>query len=213
MGGFIDPSLEAVAALKPDLILTVPNGQNKAVSERLADMGHAVLVLSDYDLDQVFAAIAAVGEALGVSVRARELLATMRRDADAVRAAVQGRPRPTVLFLYGHRPLVAAGPGSYADALIDIAGGVNAAGRGFARYPTLSPEILIALAPEVIIDAYPAGMGAAPSELELEGLQTVPAVEKQRVYRLGDNATLRPGPRLGADARLLMKLLHPDLSR
>jgi iron complex transport system substrate-binding protein len=209
IGGFLDPSLEAVASLHPDLVVTVPNGQARAVTERLAELGIAVLLLYDYTLDDVERGIAAVADALQVPTAGQALLARMRSEVAAVQAAVIGQPRPSVLFLYGHRPLVAAGPGSYADALIAIAGGVNAARRGNARYPTLSLETLIGLAPEVIIDAYPAGMGAAPEPMELDRMSSVPAVQSGRVHSLSDNAALRPGPRVGADARLLAALLHP----
>ncbi|MFH1811972.1 MAG: helical backbone metal receptor [Pseudomonadota bacterium] len=209
IGGFLDPSLEAVAALKPDLIITVPNGQARSVTERLAEIGHPVLLLYDYTLADVEQGILAVARALDLEAAGVALIDTMRRDVAAVRARVAGSERPRVLFLYGHKPLVAAGPGSYADALIEIAGGVNAAGRGMARYPTLSLETLIGLKPEVIIDAFPAGMGAAPESTEMENLSSVPAVAHGRVYALRDNASLRPGPRVGADARLLAALLHP----
>lgn len=212
IGGFLDPSLEAIAGLKPDLVVTVPNGSNRQVVERLSDLGIPVLLVYDYDLADLDRAIPAIGDAIGQRDQAQALLQHMHADSAAVRAAVAGQDRPTVLFLYGRQPMVAAGPGSYADALIEIAGGRNALGSAFPRYATISLENVVVLAPDVVIDAYTAGHGAAPTPLDLERLANLPAVKQRQVYHLTDNAALRPGPRVGTDARIVAALLHPGLA-
>jgi len=211
IGGFLDPSLEAIAALKPDLIVAVPNGQNRPVIERLVEMGYPALIVFAYELKDVDAALAATARVLGLEPAARALSSQLTADIAAVRTAVRDRPRPRVLFLYGHRPLVAAGAHSYADALLEIAGGVNVAASGITRYPTLSVETVIGYAPDVILDAYSAGMGGSAQPSVLERFDTIPAVKEGRVHRLADNAALRPGPRAGQDARLIARLLHPDI--
>lgn len=212
IGGFLDPSLEAIAGLKPDLVVTVPNGSNRPVVERLADLGVAVLLVYDYELIDLDSAIPAIGDAIGRSDQARALLQRMHGESAAVRAAVAGQDRPSVLFLYGRQPMVAAGPGSYADALIEIAGGRNVLGAKFPRYATISLESVVGMAPDVVIDAYTAGHGAAPTPLDLERLTELPAVKQRRLYHLTDNAALRPGPRVGQDARIVAALLHPGLA-
>ncbi|MBN2360577.1 MAG: ABC transporter substrate-binding protein [Deltaproteobacteria bacterium] len=211
IGGFLDPSLEAIAGLRPDLIIAVPNGSNRPLVERLADLGLSLLLVYDYELADLDRAIPAIGAAIGRSDAAAALLERMHGDAAAIRAAVAGRDRPRVLFLYGRKPLVAAGPGSYADALIEIAGGRNALGAAYPRYATIPLETVAALAPDVVIDAYAAGHGAASEPLDLGRLADLPAVRNHRVYALSDNAALRPGPRVGADARIVAALLHPGI--
>jgi iron complex transport system substrate-binding protein len=164
-----------------------------------------------YELDDVNAAMGAIARALGYEERARALTRQLDAEIAAVRAAVSGLPQPRVLFLYGHRPLVAAGAGCYADALLEIAGGVNVAAKGSTRYPTLSVETVIGYAPDVILDAYSAGMGGEQQDSALQRFDAIPAVRAGRVHQLSDNAALRPGPRAGQDARLIARLLHPDI--
>lgn len=207
IGGFWDLSLEAVVGLHPDLVICVPNAQNQTVTSRLSDMGLSIYMTYGYDLQDVKTSISAIGDVLEVPQRARELNAQLTAELDLVRQQVRGLAKPKVLFLYGRRPLVAAGPGSYANALIEIAGGVNVAAVGNIRYPTLSVETVIGYAPDVIIDAYQAGHGAA-EELDLKRIQVIPAVKNNRVYPLSHNAALRPGPRAPQDARLLAERFH-----
>ena len=72
-------------------------------------------------------------------------------------------------------------------------------------------ETVIGYAPDVILDAYSAGMGGDQQDSALQRFDTIPAVREGRVHQLSDNASLRPGPRAGQDARLIARLLHPDI--
>lgn len=213
IGGFLDPSAEAIAALRPDLVIAVPNGQNRGAIDQLCALKIPVLITYNRGVAEVEAGIRALGQDLAVADKATALLGKMRAELDWVRQQVAGKKPATVVFLYGHQPLVAAGAGTYAQSLIELAGGENIAARGASHYPRLSYESLLNLAPEHIIDAYPGGMAGGLDEggLDLEALASVPAVRLGQVHRLHNASALRPGPRASEDAALIARLLHPEI--
>jgi iron complex transport system substrate-binding protein len=118
------------------------------------------------------------------------------------------------LLVYGHKPIVAAGKGSFGDALLVLAGGENVAGGSMVPYPTLPVEEIIRLAPEVIIDASASGSGAelGPDEVqEVWGKwEVLPAVKHHRTHIFNSSEWFRAGPRIGEGLLKLAKILHPN---
>jgi ABC-type Fe3+-hydroxamate transport system substrate-binding protein len=113
-----------------------------------------------------------------------------------------------VLLVVGHRPLVVAGAGTLQDSLLTIAGGTNVAADAGQAWPQISPELVVARAPEVIVDL---AMGTEAGGRDLfAALATVPAVRDGRVVRLGGDALLRAGPRVVEAAQALARAIHPE---
>lgn len=216
VGGFIDPSLEAILALEPELVVCVPNSGGRNRMETLSRMGVPVLVLPSYRLEDIFQAIERLGEIFERKARARELVQDMRGRIDTVRERVRNASRPRVLLVYGHRPLVAAGRGSFADSLLEIAGGRNVLAESKARYPTVPMEEVIRLAPEVVIDASASGSGAEMTQAEVNQTwsrwKVLPAVKAGRVHIFDSALWFRPGPRVVQGLEKLAGILHPGLA-
>ncbi len=214
VGGFLDPNLEAIMGLKPDLVLCVPNSGNKAKIITLSRLKVPVLVLPAYGLNDVYSAITTLGGVLDRKERAREIVDDMRRRARAVAARAAGRERPRVLLVYGHRPMVAAGPGSFADELLRLAGAENVLAASKVRYPSLPMEMVLKLAPDVIIDASSSGSGAVMSLEEVRARwqrwKVIPAVRNRRIHLFDSALWFRPGPRLVEGLERLERILHPD---
>jgi len=210
VGGFTDPSLEAILALRPDLVLCVPNAGNRQTMETVGRLGVPVLVLPAETLEDVFLAISTLGNALDRRPAAAALAADMRRRVAAVQARVRGRTRPAVLLVYGHRPLIGAGAQTFADALIELAGGRNVLAGSAIRYPSLPMEEVLRLAPEVILDA---SMSAPASDAALAGwarFSVLPAVRDRRIHVVDSALWFRPGPRIVLGLEEMARLLHPD---
>ena len=125
------------------------------------------------------------------------------------RAAVASRPRVRVLAVFGEHPLSVAGPGSWVDEILAMAGGDNVVRAG-GRYPNISVEQVIALAPEVILDMTWHDGDASGLADSLARHTTVPAVRNGRVLRAADPMLLRPGPRLGQAVVRIARMLHPE---
>lgn len=214
VGGFVDPSVEAVLGLAPDLVVCVPNPGGRNRMEVLDRLGIAVLVLPARSLEDIYAAVHTLGEVFDCGNKASELVAGMQARIRHVRTRVGGLPRPRVLLVYGHKPVIAAGPDTFADDLLRLAGGRNVlTGKG-VRYPTVPMEQVIRLAPAVIVDASASGKGAEMTPAEVQQVwrrwKVVPAVRGERVHVFDSAIWFRPGPRVVEGIERLAAILHPE---
>jgi iron complex transport system substrate-binding protein len=208
MGGYLAPSVEAVLAVQPDLVLVVPSPGNREAVRTLERAGVRVLVTGDRTLDDLWAAIASIAEALGVPRRGAKMVRRVRDQLDAVRTRVDAFPPARVLLVVGHRPLIVAGGGTLQDELLRVAGGINVAADAGAAFPQVPRELVVARAPEVILDA---AMGTEAGGRDLfADLRSVPAVRDGRIVSLPPDALFRAGPRVGAAAAQLAAALHPE---
>ncbi len=214
VGGFINPSLERVVALSPDLVLATADGNRAADVERLTSLGVTVHVIDTRRLDDVLRAIGEIARLAGRDREAGRIVASLAKRRRAV-SNRRGRGRPSVLLLVGVHPLVGVGPGTFLDDLLSEAGGRNALAASPVRYPLLSPEGLLAAAPEVIVvNAMEAG-DAADLAQSIPGWSDLGAVRSGRVHLLGDDTLLRPGPRIVDGLERLAAILAspPEASR
>lgn len=211
IGGVLDPSFEAILALKPTLVVGIEGPAAGPLLTRLEELGVSGVAVSMYDLEQTYAAMRVIGEAVGRAEEAARLTADLGVALDAVEARLRGAKRPRVMLVYGHKPLVVAGPGSFGHQLIEMAGGNNVAADAPMAYPRYGFEEVVRHAPDVILDAY---MGAdAPDEATAlafwQPYAVTPAVKHGRVYHAARPELLQPGPRLGEGLAWLARTLHP----
>jgi iron complex transport system substrate-binding protein len=208
VGGFLDPSVEGILALRPSLVLAAPGPGNRAPLERLAGLGVPVLVLPASRLEDVYATLEVLGPALGAGPRARRLATELRARLAALEARARAAPPVRVAVVYGYQPLVLGGPESLAGALLALLGARNVV-EGAVEYPQVSPEVLRVAAPEVILDG--AAAHGLPGSAPWAGWAAVPAVRDRRVVPLPEAGLLVPGPRLVDGAQALAAALHPAL--
>lgn len=198
IGGFVDVSVEAVAALHPDLVVAMATQGGRATVETLGRLGLTVLVLPCESLADVWAALDTLGRTLGNREAAAREAKRLHTALDAT--SVSDGPRTVVVV--GHKPLVVAGPGTFLQALVTLAGGRNAVAAGPA-YPTVDLEALMRLDPDVVIDVSgDAGHGF------WERFPALRAVRDRRVVRVSSPAVVRPGPRLDEGLRQLRAAMH-----
>jgi iron complex transport system substrate-binding protein len=209
---------EAVAALRPDLVLATDqvNAPRDAVT-LTGVLGAPTYFFSFSSLADVFDAVETTGRLLGTPQQATRAADSLRRAAARLRrrtarAIQSGRAeRPLVLFLIGDETLFTFSEGSYVHELIRIAGGRSAT----ADLPTnapLSEEFVLEAQPDVIVGAF--GTDYDPARLRRlhpawQGI--VPALRNGRVYSVTSPLFLRPGPRLVEGAQQLARRLHPSL--
>jgi cobalamin transport system substrate-binding protein len=190
VGGFLDPSPEAVLGLGPDLVLWLTDGGAYPPVRRIAGLGVPVLAIPVVSVADVLAASRVVGSALGDAPAGERLARSLEASIEAARRRAAGGPRVRVLFVVGRDPLVVAGPGSYPDELLRIAGGENVV-KDTRPWPVYPLERAVADDPALVID----GAVLEPKE-GLARLGAIPAVRRGAVHRLASDGALRPGPRL-----------------
>jgi iron complex transport system substrate-binding protein len=204
VGGFLDPNPEAVIALRPDLVLWMTDGGAYPAVRRIASLGVPVRALPIVSIPDLLAASREIGAALGARAAGDRLAQDLEARIQSVRARA-AKVRPVrVLFVVGRDPLVVAGPGSYPDEVLRIAGAENVVktGRPWPIYPL---ERAVADDPDVVID----GAVLEPPE-GLARLRAIPAVRAGRVRRMSNDGALRPGPRLADALDEIFRALHAE---
>jgi iron complex transport system substrate-binding protein len=202
VGGFTDPSVEAVLALKPQLVLVQPSPGNRRAVETLAELGTPVLAVPLTSIADVRTALLEIGRVLGRGAEAEKQVREIDRVRAEVRARASKQKPPRVLFVYGFDPLVVAGPGSFAHELLRDAGATNAADKADSAYPVYSVEAAVRAKPDVVIDASDTSVGR-------EKLAALPGLKQARWVKVRSEALMQPGPRLAEGLKELYRLLYP----
>jgi iron complex transport system substrate-binding protein len=224
VGTFLKPEAELIAGLRPDLV--VVHDVSSGIDRKLAAMRIPYAVVERGTLASVFSSIRRIANAAGEPARGETLVGDIERRLGAVRAASAALPRVRVLFIIGRRlgslsDLVAVGPASYINDLIEIAGGENVlAIAGQPEYPKISMETVLRLDPDVIVDTVDMG------ETEAERRQRQPineqlwsaypmltAVRTKRLHAATTDALVVPGPRAVDAAEWVASLLRDRTSR
>jgi iron complex transport system substrate-binding protein len=206
VGGFLDPSAEAVVSLHPDLVLWITDRGADAAVRRLAELGVPVLAVPVIGVADVLAATRAIAAALGAPEAGARAVSRLDEAITRTRARAAGLARPRVLFVIGREPLVVAGPGSYPDEILGIVGARNAMG-GRVAWPAVPVETAVGLDPDLVVDAAVNEHGGAGEG----GLAAIPAVRRGAFVRLRDDSALRPGPRLVHALDELFAAVHPGV--
>jgi len=217
IGGYWTPDVEKIVAVRPDLVIgyaSVPS--HVRVAERLESMNVTVLLLFPRHLNDVFDNIALVGKACGKLKEAQELVEQLRARVERVVERVRGLPKVKVYFELWFDPLMSAGPGTFIDDLIGLAGGENIFHDAQSSWPVVDSEQVIIRNPDVIVlpDKYMSDYNVSIENVKSRpGWQVISAVKNNRIYFINDDMIFRPGPRLVDALELLAKYIHPEALR
>lgn len=214
VGDYWTPNIEAIVALKPDLIIAA--FAQEEVVNRLRGMGYKVLVLDPENINDVLRDILLVGRATDRGVEAAVLVNDLRRRIDLVVSKVSGAARPKVYYEVWYDPIWSVGSESWENELIEMAGGTNIFADQKLKYFQASSEAIIERNPDVII--LPMGHGAGPpfwgsldQVRSRPGWNLISAVQKDRIYTIDADIISRPGPRIVDALETLAEIIHPEL--
>lgn len=205
VGDPLTPSLETLAAVRPDLILAWRGSDHVSLERTLGEGGRIV----SFDVQSVAdlrTAIFTLGAVLDREERADSLVRVLDDDlARARRRAADTASRPRVAWVVWPNPPTLAGSGSFVDELLDIAGGRNVVRQGEGAWPRLSWETLVARRPDVVV--WPEGAGMPSPETAPGAWEAVEAFREGRVIRLPADRVHVPGPWIGRAAERLAREL------
>jgi iron complex transport system substrate-binding protein len=209
VGTFLTPNVEAIAALRPDLIIGPGLSSSRHEVRTLEAMGYPTMTVNDSSLDGIEQSITLIGERTAQAQAARRLLGAIQAHLDEVRARLKNtRPR-TVVMLVGHQPMVAVGRGTFLDDLLHLAGAHNIADLSPQAWPRLSIEYIVAMRPEVILDGEMGNDATTPAGFWAR-YPTIPAVRDHRVFGYPQDPMLHPGPRVWQSLEILARRIHPE---
>ena len=203
LGGLDDARIEAIVALKPDLVLAAPSAR---VIDRLEALGLKVLVLESRDHADVQRTLKALAQVLGTPAAADALWATIERDLHSAAERVPPRLRGQRVYFEVDATPYAAGAGSFIGQTLARLGMANAVPAELGPFPKLNPEFIVRAQPDIV-------MAAARNLAEMPqrpGWSALRALQRRQVCGFdGERYELliRPGPRMGEAARVLADCL------
>lgn len=209
-GDYFSTSLEAIVAQDPDIVFS--DGHDP-VGAQLEELEITMVVLQPQDIAGILGNIELVGEISSKEVEAEELVAEMEMRIGAVAAETAGAEKPTVFYVIdATNPATpwTAGPGSFIDALINLAGGENMVKVSKAYYQ-ISLEEVVASDPDIIIGTTSHGTAFVPDFANLFGWKEMGAVKKGEIYLVEDDLVSRPGPRIVEGLEEIANIIHPEL--
>ncbi|MFN9471140.1 ABC transporter substrate-binding protein [Acidovorax sp.] len=205
LGGGIDPSIEAIVAVKPDVVLLAMSSR---ASERLEALGLKVVVLEPKTHADVRRVLGVVGQVLGVP-QAEGADRLWRVIDAAVQAAAQSLPpkaRGTRVYFEVSRGPYAASEASFIGESLTRLGVRNVVPASLGPFPRLNPEYVVRANPDVLM----IGNSSMQSMVPYPGWATMRAVRENRVCVFGPGdaeVVVRPGPRMAEAARIMARCL------
>lgn len=185
VGGVVDPSLETIVALKPDLVLAISEMNGYDTIHALERLHIPVFVVKPQGLEGAYHSIASLGYALNDTAAAIALTARLRARQRKVTALRAGRPRPGVLLVLWPDPFITAGRGAFLTDLIEAAGARSVSADLPQEWSRMSLENVIAKNPEYLLLVR--GSKVTPEQLQnLPGWSSLEAVRKRRVIWVDD---------------------------
>ena len=216
VGALLDPNVERILSLRPDLVILY--GTQTDLRQQL-DRAHvpyySYLHRGLPDITQTIRSLAA---RVGVEQAGNALADRLERQLAEIRTKVGPSARPKTLLVFGREPgtlrnIDASGGVGFLHDMLEIAGGTDALGDIKQQSVMLSTELVLARAPDVIIELrYARGDTTTPSDLSAwDALPAVPAVRNHKVFMLQGEEFVVPGPRIVLAADRLARTLHPEL--
>lgn len=216
VGALIDPDMERIFALRPDLVVLY--GSQVEQQGQLARANVPVLSYRHGGLGDILTMIRLLGDRTGRMAQAERLAATIERELAAITDRIGNRRRPRTMLVFGREPdairnVYASGGVGFLHDILAAAGGLNVFADVQREAARPSSETILAAAPEVIIELQADGVtenAEVSNASAWQRFSSLPAVQSGRVHVLTGSELVVPGPRVADVTRRLAALLHPD---
>lgn len=213
VGGGIDPSVEAIVGLKPDLVIAWATDKRAGLREKLSTAGVPTFVMSTEDTTDIFRNIANLGRLTGRDSAATSVATSMRATLDSVRASVAGKPTPSVIYVVFPDPPMTAGPKTFIGQLLALVGGRSIFPTTDKNWPNVAMEEIVKRDPDLVI--VPVGEfknSALERFRKLSGWKDLRAVKAGRVVSVSADLLSRPSPAIAQAVIVLRNAVHPELA-
>ena len=218
VGGLLDPDVERLLSLKPDLVIVYDTQTD--LKRQLERAQVPMFPYAHRGLPDITETMRALGVRVGAKPAADAAAARVEQQLAAISRRVAGRPRPKTLLVFGRelgalRRVTASGGYGFLHDVLEVAGGADVLGDLRKQSVDMSAEMILARAPEIIIELH-YGDAVKPENFEAErrvwdALPAVPAVRNKRVYLLDGSEFVVPGPRIVLAAERFARTLHPEV--
>jgi iron complex transport system substrate-binding protein len=214
VGGLIDPDVERIISLKPDLVVVY--GTQNDLRTQLERATIPMFLYEHAGLADITMTIRQLGARIGHTKESEALAGRIEAEIADVKKRVAGRGRPRTLLVFGRdaetlRGIYASGAVGFLHDMLDAAGGSNVFDDVKRQSIQTTSELAVARAPDVIIEIGVDTASASGRNLRAwESLASIPAVRNKRIYQLRGDGMMNPGPRISASVRRMAEVLHPN---
>ncbi len=207
VGGYSRLDLEAVAALKPDLIVGWQSGNAAAHLEKLKGLGYTMYVSQPNRIEDVAGEIERIGTLAGTDAIAAPEAKRVRERLAALRAQYSGKTPVRTFYQIWKQPLMTVGKNQIISDAIRLCGGENVFGKIEQMAPTVTVEAVIAANPETIIAS---GMGDSRPEWldDWKKWTSIEAVKRDNLFFVQPELIQRHTPRLLDGTEMLCRHLE-----
>ena len=234
VGGYWNPSVETITALKPDLVLvstakcTVKTNECKMtcsrrceittqVAAQLRSLGLNVLTLGPHSMTDVLDDIVLVGRTTGNVTEAINLVDNLRQRIDnVVTKSNAASHKLKVYFEVWNDPYMSVSSKTWIGNLINLAGGTNIFGEAISEWPMIPPEKIIQHDPDIlvfpVIPDVPRFWGSFEDVKKRKGWEKITAVKNDHLYEVPRDCISRPGPRLVESLEMLANFISVALN-
>jgi iron complex transport system substrate-binding protein len=194
VGGGLEPSLESIVALEPDLVIRFGGEQDPRTAERLTALGIPFLTIRPDRVADILQIARTLGRVTGRAEAGEALAREIAVGLERTRAAVADWPRKRVAYVLGGTPPWVSGPNTYIDEVLAMVGGDNVFSDLDRLYASVSPEELRTREIDVVLVSEAASFDAS-------------LAPEARVVTIGSALEI-PGPGVVTEARRVAELLH-----
>jgi iron complex transport system substrate-binding protein len=217
VGGLLDPDVETLLSLKPDLVIVYDTQADlkRQLERAQVPMYHYV----HRGLPDITETMRALGARIGATAAADAAATRIEQQLAAVGRRVAGRSRPSTLLVFGReqgtmRRVHASGGYGFLHDVLELAGGTDVLNDLHKQSVEMSTEMILTRRPEVILELH-YGNSLKPASMDAERLvwnrlPSLPAVRNKRVYLLAGDEFVVPGPRIVVAAERFARTLHPE---
>jgi iron complex transport system substrate-binding protein len=213
VGGLVNPNLEEIAALMPDLVLATKSINRRETVNALDHIGLPVYVTGDpHSVDDMIASVEHLGSALGMEKSATSVAEDLRSRLSDLNRRLTGTAPRSVLFVVWTDPLISVGRDTFISDALRRAGGRSVVETN-AEWPHVSLEEIVRLQPEFLVFA---SAHAGDTQRDIDMLRTRPGWKELEAMRHGNivvvsDAINRPAPRMVDAIERLARALHPEV--
>ena len=208
IGGMLNPSIERILALDPDLVLMSGSGNLKSDYDQLTSAGVRVFVSYPRSIEGVLKSIRDCGVLTGRQPAADSMTNLLRARCDSLSRFAATRKGASVLMLLSLNPLIAIGPGTFLNELLTMANGKNIVRDSSMAYPVISREEVIRRQPDVIIATNDIVRSKGDILAAYPEWKSLTAIRNGRVTLVDASCVSRPGPRIVDGLESILHAIH-----
>jgi len=211
VGRGLSPSVEGIIALRPDLVVVWASDKRGDLRGQLEKAKIPVLAFEVQDTTDAYRVVSVMGKALGRQAAGDRLMDSLRASLKETASIAAKRSRRRVFYVVYNDPPMTAGPGTFIDQLLDIAGADNVFSDATSKWPTASLEEEVKRDPDIVV--LPVGEMSAQVGDRLKataGWRDLRAVKNNSLALIDADLVNRPGTNVAVAARRLEVLLHDE---